>query len=125
MAEMTIRRFSVFSVAKVQGLLGFVIGLIIGVLYGAFFMIFGAAISSLAPNGEQALGSGVGAVVAGLIIMVVVPIFYGILGFVGGAIGALVYNVAAGVVGGVRFELEGVTPVYSPPAPQQWNSSPA
>ena len=35
MAEMTIRRFSVFSVAKIQGLLAFVIGLFIGVIYGA------------------------------------------------------------------------------------------
>ena len=43
MAEMTIRRFSVFSVAKIQGLLAFVIGLLIGVIYGLVFMVFGAA----------------------------------------------------------------------------------
>ena len=123
MAEMTIRRFSVFSVAKVQALLGFVIGLIIGVIYGVFIMLFGAAMLSMAPNGEQAIGGGVGAIVAGVVVMIAVPVFYGILGFVGGVIGALVYNVAAGVVGGVRFELEGVTPAYAPPPPQQWNPS--
>jgi len=53
MAEMTIRRFNAFSVAKIQGFLAFVIGLLIGVIYGFAFMIFGAAISSLAPQGDS------------------------------------------------------------------------
>ena len=123
MAEMTIRRFNVFSVAKIQGFLGFVIGLLIGVVYGLVFMIFGAAISSLAPQGDSQAMGGVGAIVIGLIIMIAVPIFYGILGFIGGAIGALVYNLAAGVVGGLKFELEGVAPAYAPPPPQQWRAA--
>jgi hypothetical protein len=123
MAEMTIRRFSIFSVAKIQGLLAFVIGLLIGVLYGLFFMMFGAFISTLAPGGNNQTMRGVGSIVGGLIIMIAVPVFYGILGFVGGAIGALVYNVAAGVVGGVRFELEGVAPDYAPPPPQEWRAA--
>jgi hypothetical protein len=123
MAEMTIRRFNVFSVAKIQGFLAFVIGLLIGVIYGFAFMIFGAAISSLAPQGDSQAMGGVGAIVIGLVIMIAVPILYGILGFIGGAIGALVYNLAAGVVGGVKFELEGVAPAYAPPSPQQWRAA--
>ena len=122
MAEMTIRRFNVFSVAKIQGFLGFVIGLLIGVIYGLIFMIFGAAISSLAPQGDSQAMGGVGAIVIGLVIMIAVPIFYGILAFIGGAIGALVYNRAAGVVGGLKFELEGVAPAYAPP-PQPWRAA--
>src|SRR5204863_1576070 len=101
MAEMTIRRFSVFSVAKIQGLLGLVIGLLIGILYGLFFMIFGALMSSMVPRGDSQAIGGVGSVVGGLLMMIFIPVGYGILGFIGGAIGALVYNVAAGVVGGV------------------------
>ena len=123
MAEMTIRRFNVFSVAKIQGFLAFVIGLLIGVIYGFAFMIFGAAISSLAPQGDSQAMGGVGAIVIGLVIMIAVPILYSILGFIGGAIGALVYNLAAGVVGGVKFELEGVAPAYAPPPPQQWRAA--
>ena len=123
MAEMTIRRFNVFSVAKIQGFLAFVIGLLIGVLYGFAFMIFGAAISSLAPQGDSQAMGGVGAIVIGLVIMIAVPILYSIIGFIGGAIGALVYNLAAGVVGGVKFELEGVAPAYAPPPPQQWRAA--
>ncbi len=119
MAEMTIKRFGVFSVAKMQALLMFVIGLIIGVIYGLVFMIFGAAISAMAPNADQAMG-GVGSVVGGIVIMIVIPVFYSVIGFIGGMIGALVYNLAAGIVGGIKFELEGVTPAYAPPPPQQW-----
>jgi len=123
MAEMIVRRFNVFSVAKIQGFLGFVIGLLIGVIYGFLFMIFGAAMSSLVPQRDgQAMG-GLGAIVIGLLIMIAVPIFYGILAFIGGAIGALVYNLAAGVVGGLKFELEGVAPAYVPPAAQQWRAT--
>jgi hypothetical protein len=118
MAEMTVRRVGVLSVAKIEGLLMMVIGLIIGVMYGLIFMIFGAAMSSLAPREGQAMG-GVGSVAIGLIIMVAVPIFYGVLGFVGGAIGALIYNAAAGIVGGIKLDLESEIP-YAPPPPQ-WN----
>ena len=123
MAEMTIRRFNVFSVAKIQGFLAFVIGLLIGVMYGFAFMIFGAAISTLVPGGDSQAMGGVAAVVIGLAIMIAVPVFYGLLGFIGGAIGALVYNLAAGVVGGLKFELEGVAPAYAPPPPAQWRAA--
>lgn len=125
MAEMTIRRLGVFSVAKIQGLLMFVIGLIFGVIYGLFFMIFGAAISALAPQAEnQALG-GLSSIVVGIVMMVVFPIMYGFFGFIGGAIGALIYNGAASIVGGIKLELEGAAPTYAPPPPpQQWAANP-
>jgi hypothetical protein len=119
MAEMTIRRVGILSVAKIQGFLMLVIGLIIGVIYGLIFMIFGAAMSSLAPRGEgQAIG-GVGTIAIGLVMMVVIPIFYGLMGFIGGAIGASIYNVAAGFVGGIRIDLESNVPAYAPPPPQR------
>ncbi len=121
MAEMTVKRLGIISVAKIQALLMFVVGLFIGVIYGLMFMIFGAAITALAPNSEgQALG-GVSTIVIGVIIMVAFPILYGLIGFIGGAIGAATYNLAASVVGGIKLELEGVTPAYAPP--QQWGSA--
>lgn len=125
MAEMTIRRFGVFSIAKVYGLLMFVFGLIIGVIYGLFFMLFGAAMSAMAPGGNNQLAGGVSSVVIGLIMMIAIPVLYGIIGFIFGAIGALIYNVAAGIVGGVQFELEGVSGPYTPPPPpEQWRANP-
>lgn len=123
MAEMTIRRFGVFSVAKMQSLVGFVIGVIVGVIYGLIFITLGATMSSF--GGRDAAAGGVPSIVMGIGFMIGVPIFYTIAGFVGGAIVALVYNLAAGVIGGIKFELEGVNPEYAPPPPpQQWAPSP-
>ncbi|HZE72554.1 MAG TPA: hypothetical protein VE135_23845 [Pyrinomonadaceae bacterium] len=124
MAEMTIRRVGVFSVAKMYSIVMFVLGLIIGVIYGLFFMIFGAAMSAMAPRGEGAFG-GVGSIVMGLVFMIAFPIFYAVIGFIAGAIGAFIYNLAAGVVGGIKLDLEGVTSDYAPPPPpQQWGANP-
>jgi Transmembrane domain of unknown function (DUF3566) len=121
MAEMTIKRFGVWSVAKMYGLLSFIFGLIIGVIYGLFFMLFGAAMSAFAPNSADATAGGVSSVVAGLLIMIGMPIFYGLLGVIAGSIGALIYNALAGIVGGVKFELQGVHQEYAPPPPpSQW-----
>lgn len=116
MAEMTIKRFGVFSVAKMYGLLGFIFGLIIGVIYGLILIVFGAAISAMAP-GRDATAGGVSTVVMGVIIMIALPIIYGLFGFIGGAIGAVVYNAMAGIIGGVKFELEAVQQEYAPPPP--------
>src|SRR5258708_17470651 len=98
MAEMIVRRVGVFSLAKMQALLGFVIGLIIGVIYGLIIMIFGATIMAMAPRQDGAAMGGISTVVMGLVIMIAVPLFYMVLGFIGGAIGGFVYNLAAGVV---------------------------
>jgi hypothetical protein len=117
MAEMTIRRFGVISVAKMYGLLMFIFGLVFGVIYGLILIIFGAAMSGLAGGGSDALAGGVGTVAMGIGMMIGLPIFYGLLGFIMGAIGALIYNAVSGIIGGVKFELEGVQQEYAPPPP--------
>jgi hypothetical protein len=120
MAEMTIRRFSVLSLAKIQSLVAFGIGIFIGIIYGASFMIFGAFMSSLAPRDAQAM-SGISSVVIGIVLMIAIPLAYAVIGFIGGAIAGLIYNLAAGIVGGIRFELESTAPAYAPPP--QWGNA--
>jgi hypothetical protein len=120
MAEMTIRRFGVISVAKIYGLLTFLIGLIVGVIYGLVLILFGAAMSAIAP-GREATAGGISTVVIGIIMMIAFPIMYGLLGFISGAIGALIYNAVAGIIGGIKLELEGVQQEYAAPPPShQW-----
>jgi MFS family permease len=120
MAEMTIRRFGVLSVAKMYGLLMFLFGLIFGVIYGLILIVFGAAISAMGPGRDAAAG-GIGTVAMGVGMMIGLPLFYGILGFIMGAIGALIYNAVSGIIGGIKFELEGVQDEYAPPPPpHQW-----
>lgn len=38
--------------------------------------------------------------------VIFLPIMYGVIGFVAGAIGAAVYNLVAGFVGGIEIEVE-------------------
>lgn len=120
MAQLTIKSVGVFSVAKIQGVIAAVFGLIIGVIYGLIIMLFGAAMMT------QSRGAGGGSIIIGLLAMIGVPIFYGVIGFIGGAIGALIYNVAAGVVGGIEMEVEGESQAYAAPPqpPQQWAANP-
>ena len=120
MAEMTIRRFGVISVAKMYGLLMFLFGLIFGVIYGLILIVFGAAMSAMGPGRDAAAG-GIGTVAMGVGMMIGLPLIYGVMGFIMGAIGALIYNAVAGIIGGVKFELEGVQDEYAPPPPpHQW-----
>lgn len=56
--------------------------------------------------------------------IVIVPVFYGVLMFVFGALYALIYNVAAGFVGGVEMEFEQAAAEYAAPPPPQWSTSP-
>jgi hypothetical protein len=122
MAQMIIKRVGILSVAKIQAAIMAVFGLIIGVIYGLFFMLFGAMMMS------QTAGGGVSTLVIGLLMMVGIPIMYGVIGFIAGAIGALIYNLAAGFAGGIELELESAEPAYMAPPPvppqQSWAPNP-
>lgn len=131
MATMVIKRLGVLSAAKMYGIILFVFGLIGGILYGLGLMFFGAILGSMGPRGggEAAAGVFVGAILA----MIMIPIIYGVIGFIAGALGAFVYNTAAKFVGGIELELENVASTYgaapqygAPPPPQQqpWGQNP-
>ena len=98
---MVIKRISPMSCAKVSGLLYAVIGLLIG----ACFTLFLTTLGSLIPQDEQQMGGFVG-MLFGAGAIVILPIFYGVLGFIGGAILAVVYNFIAGWTGGIEIEVQ-------------------
>jgi len=95
---MTITRVGPLSVAKVAGLLYVVIGLIAGG-FVSLFSLAGAAMGAGAGNDGALFGAlfGVGAII-------LLPIFYGCLGFIGTLIMAALFNIATGVVGGVEVD---------------------
>lgn len=107
MNKLRIKKFGILSVAKIQGVIGLVIGLIIGVIYGLFFIAYGV-FGGLAIGGDAGKMFGGGSVMAGIIAMIAFPIIYGIIAFVGGAIGALIYNIFSSLVGGIEIEVENV-----------------
>jgi hypothetical protein len=96
-----IKKIGVLSLAKIEGALGAIIGFIAGLIVAAI----GTAFWGFAGMAEAGVPRGMGALF-GVAAIILFPILYGILGFIGGAIVAFLYNVVAGVVGGVEIELE-------------------
>lgn len=96
---MVIKSVKPLSVAKVAGVLYALIGLIAG----ACFSLLGVALSSFASNSDNHLPPMLGAMFgAGAII--ILPIVYGIFGFIFALIGAFIYNIVAGIAGGIEIE---------------------
>ena len=96
---MVIKRVGPVSCAKISGTLYGIIGLIIGGVFSMMAMAGGFA-SDASP-----FAAGFGAVI-GAAAIVVFPLFYGCLGFVATLVGAWLYNVVAGLVGGIEIEVQ-------------------
>lgn len=92
---MIIKRFNVLKLAIFQGALMAAFGLIAGL----FVLLFGSMMGAMGGSGMPGMLGGVGAVI-------ILPILYGVFGFVAGAIGAFIYNLVANVVGGIEIEVE-------------------
>ncbi|MGI9056655.1 MAG: hypothetical protein ACR2F2_12740 [Pyrinomonadaceae bacterium] len=105
MNKLKIRKLGVLSVAKILAIIYLGISLIIAVPYGLVIIIF-SLIGAGSARGDAAFMVGGGGVVMGIIVMIAIPIFYAIAGFIGGAIMALLYNLFAGIVGGIEIEVE-------------------
>jgi hypothetical protein len=90
-----IRRLDIGQMAKVMGALYF----LLGIIFAAIFALFG----SMIPRGEM----GEGAAMFGGAMLIGMPILYGIIGLIGGALIAVLYNLVAGWTGGIELEFEG------------------
>lgn len=95
---MVVRSIGVWSAARLYGAISATMGLIIGLVLALASMV-GAGMAG-AESGPPWLAGmfGIGAVV-------LAPIFYGVMGLIGGAIGAFLYNLFAGMVGGVEIDV--------------------
>ena len=95
---MVIKRIGPLSLAKIAGTLYAIVGLVIGGIFSLIAMAGGfgsesGEISAFAPM----IGAGA---------IIVLPILYGCLGFIGMLIGAWIYNALAGLVGGIELEVQ-------------------
>lgn len=98
---MVIKRVNALSAAKVMGLLGLGIGLVFGAFMSLGALVWGGAAFAA---GDEPGGALVG-MIFGVGAIILLPLFYGCLAFVGGLIQALLYNVAARVTGGIEVEV--------------------
>jgi hypothetical protein len=115
-----IRSVGVLSVAKILGLIYGCMGLIIAPL----FLMMGLMGSALGQQQNSPL-AGVFGVGFGIGLAVLAPVIYGVMGFVMGAIGALLYNLFARWVGGFKLELELRSQTLTAPYPIIPPASPA
>ena len=94
---MILRRVGPLSCARISGL-----------LYGLMGLLFGAAVSLISLFGGLAAGGGNQGyqMLFGTAAIIVLPIVYGGLGFVGSLIGAALYNWLAKMVGGIELDLQ-------------------
>jgi len=102
---MVIRKIGVLSLGKVMALMYAGIGLVIGVLYALFAVVGGGAMMAMGGEEGAALGGGM-MMGMGLAAVIVLPILYGILGFIGGIISAFFFNLAAKYAGGLELEVQ-------------------
>jgi len=86
-----ITRFSIGQSAKFLG----VLYLLFGLLFVPFFLLMGM----FSPQSE-------GGFMFGSMFAIAMPIIYAIFGVLGGAIGAALYNLVAGWIGGIEVEFE-------------------
>ena len=95
---MVVRRLGVLSVAKIYGAMGLLVGLFIGVCFAAMGALMGGRVSGDTANpASWAAGMGLAAII-------IVPLIYGAITFISGLIGGALYNLIAGMVGGIEIE---------------------
>ncbi|MCR9201876.1 MAG: hypothetical protein NXI04_24795 [Planctomycetaceae bacterium] len=93
---LSLRRVGILSVAMFAGTAAAAMALIFALMLMMFAGVGLAGGNALTPAG---VGAGVGFVVFA-------PIMYGIMGFIGGAVNAVIYNVIAEITGGIRMEFD-------------------
>ena len=99
---MVLKSVGVLSAAKIVGLMYAILGLIAGLFFAAIFSIIPMADAGATNPGIPAWFApmfGTGAIL-------IMPIVYGCMGFVGGAIAAVIYNALSGMMGGLELRLE-------------------
>jgi len=109
-----LKSVGVMSVARIMGLLYGCLGLI----FAPMFLLIGLMGSFAGQDKMPFMG------IFGVAFAVLMPLIYGAMGFVTGAIGAFLYNVLAKWMGGFEFDLEPQTttvvapyPIVPPPTP--------
>jgi len=88
-----VKRIGVMSAAKILGLFGILIGLVGGIAI--------AILSNYAAVGEE-----LPVMFFGWQSIIIFPVFYAVVYFIAGALGALIYNLLAKMIGGIKIDLK-------------------
>lgn len=97
---MIVKRVGVWSVARIYGAMLAAFGLLVGLII-ALFSLIGASLVSQSSGAPSWMGPifGIGAIV-------LLPLCYGLMGLLAGSVSAVLYNLFAGMVGGVEVDVQ-------------------
>ena len=96
---MIVTRVGPWSIGRIYGAISATFGLLIGLVFAAVSIVGG----SLGTNDDMPVGLGA---MFGIGAVVFLPVFYGLIGLLGGALAGLLYNLFAGMVGGVEMDVK-------------------
>jgi Transmembrane domain of unknown function (DUF3566) len=102
-----IKSVGVLSIAKIMALIHACLGLI----FAPIFLLIGFLGALVGIHKTPLQG------VLSIVFALLMPVFYGVVGFITGAIGALLYNLFANLVGGFELELEQKPEMLTAPYP--------
>lgn len=113
-----LKRIHVLQAGLFLGIFYAALGLIFALIYGGFMLLVGAmgGLAATSAGGGTPGAPGAGEMMAimgglGLFMIILIPVLYGAVGFIGGIIGAAIYNLIASWVGGMKFDVVDVGPV--------------
>lgn len=91
-----IRRMDVMQMAKTLAALYFLLAIIIGIPV-MLIVTSAARMQPGVPGFARGMGLGM---------LIILPVLYGCIGFIGGALVAALYNIVAGWTGGIGIDIE-------------------
>ena len=108
-----LKRVGVMSVAKILAVLSAIVGLIEGIMFAGLGSMLGMLGGMLSGTPVAMLG------VFGFSAIIIFPVAGAISGFIGGAIGAFLYNLVAARIGGIEMDLVRVQAAVTTAPPVQ------
>ncbi len=100
-----LKKLGVFSFAKLQAVMGAIIGLVLGIIYSFGGLIIDALVTLGWITSDETPGLSYGTVLA-FGALVGMPIFFTVAGFLLGLLEAILYNLYAKWFGGLRIDFE-------------------
>lgn len=128
--KMTLARIGLWSAIKIGFFLSMAAGFLLGLFFGVLLAVFSSLLALAAHVRQPVMGPGV---------LIVLPVFFALAcGFIGATVsflGALVYNLASGLAGGLEIEADfrdgkdqpprGAMPAMPPEQPEENTVLPA
>ena len=96
---MTITKIDILSLGKILMVIYAALGFLGGLVF-ASLSVFGFALT----GGAEGIAGGLFALLFGMGSVILLPILYGFMGFLTGLIAGALFNLAAGLVGGLPVE---------------------